>query len=270
MSRRSKTQKNRDKKRKNDLIGIAIISLVVIIAIIVFIVQSSIVSGTKSIDEVTNCPDKIKEDIVFIIDLTDTLNRTQDIIVRESIKSKVFNSNNQTRFNFYLLTENIDDFQVYLTICNPGDGSDANEFISNKRRLAQRWEEGFKNHIDDIMNLLSTTPEAKYSPVVESIKIASVERFFNSDAERKKLILISDLLQHSSGFTNYKNNYSSESAVTNSYLIQNRPYLRNVEVEVLYIYRPNASTLQTNKHALFWQNIIGESDGYLKEMQVVR
>lgn len=270
MTRKTRAQKRKDKKRSNDIWGVAIIILIVIAVIAILVLRNSVLKGSESIDEVTNCPASTKEEVVFIIDLTDTLNRTQDSIVREVIRSKVFAADRQTRFSFYLITEDINDFDIYLTICNPGDGSDANEFIANKRRLYEKWEQGFKIHIDDIMHLLTITPEARYSPIIESIKIASVERFFNSKAGRKKLILISDLLQHSTGFTNYRMDYSPESATSNPYLVQNRPYLSNVEVEVLYLFRPSTSSLQTNKHSLLWQRIISESGGYIKNIQVVR
>lgn len=270
MSRKTRSQKRKDKKRSNDIWGIAIITLIVIAVVAVLILRNSILKGSESIDEVTNCPANIKEEVVFIIDLTDTLNRTQDGIVRETIRSKVFAADSQVRFSFYLITEDINNFDVYLTICNPGDGSNANEFVANKRRLYDKWEQGFKVHIDDIMHLLTITPEARFSPIIESIKIASVERFFNSNADRKKLVLISDLLQHSAGFTNYRINYSPESAISNAYLVNNRPYLSNVEVEILYLFRPSTANLQTNKHGLLWQRIISESGGYIKNIQVVR
>lgn len=270
MTRKTRAQKKRDSKKKNDRTGIIIIAVVVVIVILAFVLQRSMLKNQVTLDTSTNCPSNIQEEVVVLIDVTDSLNRTQSHVVNEVVRREVFSSSVDTRFNFYLITETVEDFSTMLTICNPGDGSDANELVANKRRLYQRWEQDFKRHIDEIMDRLHHTPEARQSPIVEGLKIASVENFYNSPAVKKRLILISDLLEHSSGLSHYRTDYEPQLSQTSRFLRENRPHLSMVDIDIYYISRADVAHLQSNRHVLFWRTFLEDSGGKIRHLEVVR
>ncbi len=258
-------------KKKQDAQGL----LFLIVAAIVFLGAGFIYFQAKSnevtLDKVTLCRDDgvITTEHVVIIDATDNFNNTQALMAKKELNYLLDSSSQNSRFSLYVINKNIADKTPLLEICNPGDGSDKNEYTSNKRRLLKKWEKGFHNKITNEIDLLIDANVADSSPIMETIKYASVHSFYGSKAQHKKLILISDLLQHSASYSHYKSNGNYERFATDYLARTLTPSLNDVDVEILYLYRAKDASRQNRKHIAFWERYFAAGGGLVTRVKKV-
>jgi len=48
------------------------------------------------------------------------------------------------------------------------------------------------------------------------------------------------------------------------------PYLDGVSVKFMYVVRPAYRQLQTNKHMVFWENLVRQSHGVVEDVEMVK
>jgi hypothetical protein len=211
-------------------------------------------------DKVSLCREDgvITTENVILIDATDSFNSTQALMVKKEFKFILDNSEIDSRFSLYVINTNISDEKPLLEICNPGDGGDKSELTSNKRRLLKTWQENFYEKMITQVDFLIDVNVADSSPIMETIKYASVNSFYNSVAKNKKLILVSDLLQHTKNYSNYKESISYDTFSSRSIANSLTPSLNDVEIEILYLYRAKDANKQNRKHIAFWEQYFSE------------
>jgi len=93
-----------------------------------------------------------------------------------------------------------------LTVCNPGNPDAANPLISSPELIRQRLEDGFRAPLARLFEELVDADEAAASPVMETIQAISVTVLARASyaGVPKRLILISDLMQHSEHLSLYR------------------------------------------------------------------
>ena len=89
-------------------------------------------------------------------------------------------------------------FPPLIALCNPG--RTVSEWIGNPRRDYLRWRERFGKPLDDALTTLVQPAKGNLSPIVEAIGDV-VSRRENRPAGEKTIVLISDMLQNSPGFS---------------------------------------------------------------------
>lgn len=146
-----------------------------------------------------------------------------------------------------------------LTICNPGAPEKWDHLYKNAdvvRRLHQR----FYNDVEAKILQSLTFPEAKQSPVLEAVYGIGVRVFGAQDTRdaRKRLILVSDLMQNTRSLTFFTGQIDHEQWKKRRDARFSRPDLRNVAVTVFMIpgTRPD---LQNRSLAVFWGNVLTEA-----------
>ncbi len=259
----------RKNKKKQDLQGLLLIFIAVIVVLSVGFAYFQSKSNEITRDKNTLCRNDglVTVEHVIIIDSTDSFNKTQALMAKKELNSLLDNSSQESRFSLYVINKNIADEKPLLELCNPGDGSDKNEFTSNKRRLLQKWKEGFHNKIINEIDLLIDANIADSSPIMETVKYASVNSFYGSKAQKKKLILLSDLLQHSSSYSHYQENGNYDDFKSLNIANSLTPSLDNVDVEILYLYRTKDSNRQNRKHITFWEHYLTSGGGSLTRVK---
>ncbi|EWS97940.1 hypothetical protein BG00_12845 [Pseudoalteromonas sp. SCSIO_11900] len=256
-------------KKKEDTQGVLYLTLAILI--LLSLVASYFFLKTDQIDRdaVSLCRKDgvIKTDNVIIIDATDSFNETQSLLAKKELFSIVENSSVDSRFSLYVINTDLTDKKPIIEVCNPGDGTNKSELTSNKRRLYQQWKEQFHDKIIHHLDELIDINVANSSPIMETIKYASINSLFNSRARNKKLIILSDLLQHSISYSQYSkaDNFEQFSNRPISSLLI--PSLEGVEVEVLYLYRLKDTGRQNRKHITFWERFFAKSGGILTRVK---
>ncbi|WP_010178724.1 hypothetical protein [Glaciecola sp. HTCC2999] len=260
--------RTKNRKKKADLQGIVLLGVVVLSILCggfyYFKIQSEIVSRNK----VDLCRDDgfVARETAIIIDATDDFNESQALIVKKEFEKVIGKSLIDERFSVYVINENISDKKPLVVACNAGDGSDKNEYTSNLRRLKLAWEQQFFNKIVGQIDELVGEHEADESPIMEFIKFVSVETFYSSNANDKRLIIVSDMLHHTSSFSHYT---PTTNFFNSSYSLEVRPYLEDIEVNVLYVYRPQYAALQNRKHIEFWEKYFSDGNGSLVRVKTI-
>ena len=220
-------------------------------------------------DKITLCREDgiITTDHVIVIDATDSFNETQALLAKKELVSIIDRSPVDSRFSLYVINTDIADKKPIIEICNPGDGSDKSELTSNKRRLLEQWKEKFHDKIIDDIDSLIDIHIANNSPIMETIKYASINTLYNSNSKNKKLIILSDLLQHSSSYSQYQKTESFEQFSGQAVSSLLRPSLDDVAVEVLYLYRIKDKSRQNRKHITFWEKFFAKSGGSITRVK---
>lgn len=258
----------KNRKKKADRQGFILLgAVIIVIAAGVFYnfkIQSEIVLRNK--DNLCRNDGFVSRETAIIIDATDDFNESQALIIKKEFEKVIGKSLIDERFSVFVINENISDNKPLVVACNAGDGSDKNEYTSNLRRIKQAWKQQFYNRIVDKIDELVGEYQADESPIMEFIKFVSIETFYSSIADEKRLIVVSDMLHHTSSFSHYiptKNFFNS------SYSMEVRPYLDDIDVNVLYIYRPQYAALQNRKHIEFWEKYFSDGNGSLVRVKTI-
>jgi len=263
-------RRSRKTKKNADLIGYLIMSIVIVIMIVAgyFFFQAK--SEFVHRDDF-NCREDgiVSKETAIVIDATDSLNETQILFVNKKIKMILENSLLDEKVSFYILNNNEEQYSPRLSLCNSGDGKDKSELTSNKRRLKKQWNENFYNKIIDEVNSVVDAPLADSSPVLEMIKFVSINTMYESTAKEKRILLVSDMLHHTKQYSQYKTKPSPKDLDSLPYLKHSLPKLHDVDVEVLYVLRPNFYKLQTRGHIDFWDKYIQKAGGNLVHVESI-
>jgi hypothetical protein len=258
----------KNRKKKADLQGFILLGLVLLAIIIggvyYFKIQSERVARNK--DDLCREDGFVARETAIIIDATDDFNESQALIIKKEFEKVIGKSLIDERFSLYVINENISDNKRLIVACNAGDGSDKNEMTSNLRRLKQAWEQKFYNRIVNQIDELVGEHEADESPIMEFIKFVSVESFYSSNAAEKRLIVVSDMLHHTSSFSHYA---PTKKFFNSAYSIEVRPYLDDIDVDLLYVYRPEYAALQNRKHIEFWEKYFSDGNGSLVRVKTI-
>jgi hypothetical protein len=266
-------QRTRHRKKKSDDLKGMILIFFVILAVTGFIaVYVSISSSRVERNQATLCrvDGEIPRETALLIDATEGFSPSQSLLISKHMESIIETSLIDEKFTFYALNDNADTFSPLFEICNPGDGSDQNELTANVRRLYQSWETGFKQRITSNVQSLIDENGAESSPILEMLKFVAIQSMFDSAAPQKRLVVVSDLIHNTSEYSQYSEPSRFEHIENSPYLRQVLPDLRNVDVEILYIFRSNLNEIQNRGHIqLFWERLFTEAGGRIISVEAI-
>jgi hypothetical protein len=151
--------------------------------------------------------------------------------------------------------------------CNPGDGSGLSEYTANPRLAKQRWMEGFRQPLDEALDVGFQPTPAKTSPIIETVQRIAVDRFSGRAAEDipKSLVLISDMLEHEQDYSQYAGDLSYRRYKASRAYKKLQTDLHGADVTIYYIQRVTAKPLSSVDHIRFWAEWVRDNNGRLKE-----
>jgi hypothetical protein len=138
-------------------------------------------------------------------------------------------------------------------VCNPGTGSDLSRIYQNPELARKKWD-GFAAKLSSDIDRQISAPAVSASPIFEAIQSTALRTFGNAkyDGLPKRLVIVSDLLQHVPGkLSMYDGVPSFESFKATPYFSQVRSDLEGVSVLVFYLARPHVAK-QDRRHIAFW------------------
>jgi hypothetical protein len=212
----------------------------------------------------------VSRETALVIDKTDVFSKTQSMIVKKEIRKIIENSKVDERFTFYVMGENTEQNIDKLVVCNPSDGSDSSEFTANVKRLRKRWEDNFLNPLlESLSSVTDKKHTANASPILEMMKYASINTMYDSEALEKRMIMVSDMLHHTSSFSHYRKFDAYDNFKLTPYALEQTPHMDGVDVTILYLSRPKNTNLQTVRHVTWWESHILESGGMVERVKRV-
>jgi len=146
--------------------------------------------------------------------------------------------------------------RLLFSLCNPGDGRDANPLYQNTRRAQEKWDEAFGDALDRAVRRASGGRAANASPLIAGVRAAAADPEFASAIEARRFVLISDLLEFTPvtprrpGFSLY-----SPAATFDTWRAAdpNGPAeLSGVAVRIAPLDRPDDAAAQARARDSFW------------------
>lgn len=208
------------------------------------------------IDKETYCLKEAPEEItVVLIDHTDRISAVQ----RASLEQRLWDiareipKNSEIRvFAVDKVTDKV--LAPEISLCNPGSENDVNELTGNKTLAHMHYEERFREPLRQILDRIFNSDTASQSPIMEAIQSVTVTSFIGTKNQnaRKKLILVSDLLEHTDSFSHYRGIEDFEAYAKTSHWRTVKSDLDNVDVEIFFLRRDGADRLQTTDLRSFW------------------
>jgi hypothetical protein len=215
-----------------------------------------------ALDGVTLCPvDGPRAITVFLLDRTDPINAIQKEDLRNQIEAIVMDIPRYGKLEFYTV-EPIEGrpLRPRYAMCNPGRGEEIDPTIANPRRVEEMWRSGYRVPLEEALDDIIEFGSASSSPIMESIQSVAVTEFGpgkRSDATLR-LVLASDLLQHTRGYSHYRGIEDFERFRASPYYRKVRADLRGVEIELLYLQRDKQIELGARKHVTFWEDYFAD------------
>jgi len=210
-----------------------------------------------TLDPETLCPTTGETSVTAVLlDGTDSLTEIQKALVRTRLADLKEALPIHGRIEVYTLgqvTGNL--LRPEIMLCNPGRGSDVSQLTANPKRVEKVWRERFSERLDLALDRVLDTRGEKTSPLMESIQSVGATAFAGARRASipKHLVIVSDMLQHTPGYSQYKGLGSFDSLQRTEYFRQVRPDLGGVDVTILYLRRPTRAGLQGGAHVTFWE-----------------
>jgi hypothetical protein len=207
---------------------------------------------------------------VFILDMSDALSEAQRLKLGTDLK-KIHRE--IPRFGLLELyavgTTPGQVIRPVLSVCNPGDGSDLNQLYENPTLARRKWM-AFQQKIDAELDKLMSDSGGNESPIMEAIQSTALRSFGPMEgASRRKLVIVSDLLQNVPGELSHYDGVPDFAAFKESaYFSRVRGDLSNVEVFVHYLVRPN-SPQKWPEHRLFWEQYFAAQGATVEQIEPV-
>jgi len=263
-SSRSRSRRRGGSETGKHAAGIALI----VLTLAVFGAGGYVMATKKSppkLDTASLCPtDGPRSATVILLDASDVL---PDVTKRE-LRTYLFDAAASVPeyglLEIRLLDPNSASGTPVFAKCNPGDGSGLDEFTGNPALARKRWEEGFRKPLEAALNGSMDQPtEAQTSPILSTIQSIAVDRFTGSRADSmpKTLIVVSDLIEHGPGYSQYSGDLSFERFRKSEHYRRVRTDLHGAEVTFRYIQRVTRKPINSANHIQFWTDWVKDSNG---------
>ena len=213
----------------------------------------------QAFDSATLCP--IAGSPVYIavvFDKTDAYNSVQQRFLKRYFSDFKMKLQPGTRIALYVIDDRRRDIITPdFEVCAPRTGNDANALYENPKLIKQRWLARFEKPLDQAIEGYMQPGTADISPILEILQVVSLSAFpIESTGTVKKIILVSDMLQHTSEWSHYRNQMDFTALEQTAYFQRIRTDLQGAEVQILYVRRDGMEKLQTKRHAFFWADYI--------------
>jgi len=260
----ARNRKRRQRKQRKNRLGLAlIVGVLALVSALSYFVYDRHRQQT-TFDTATLCPlAGSPAYIALVFDKTDAYNSVQQRFLQRYFDAFKANLMPGTRLSLFVIGDRdrrilAPDFEV----CAPRTGNDANALYENPKRIKKRWRERFEMPLDQAIAGFMEPSSTDYSPIMEILQVVSLSAFpSESNHADKKIILISDMLQHTPEWSHYRGQLDFAALEQTAYFQRIRTDLKGAEVQILYVRRDGMENLQTTRHAFFWSDFISAIGG---------
>ncbi|MBE8158610.1 MAG: hypothetical protein HAW59_04380, partial [Betaproteobacteria bacterium] len=140
-----------------------------------------------------------------LIDATDSLSAAQTKAVADKTNALRGRLKLHEWLGVFVLNEdNLTLPQPNIALCNPGNEDTCNPLVVNCEDARLRFNNEFAAPMAAAVQDLAELPPRAVSPILEMIRAVALDRNFDS-SQKRRLIIISDMLQNVPEYSHYKN-----------------------------------------------------------------
>ncbi len=143
-------------------------------------------------------------------------------------------------------------------LCRPP--SHGNDLYENNRKITKDFYQRFLVPVTAALEQSLTTEVGERSPILETLQLISRSQEI-ADSGRKTLIVVSDMLQNTAGFSHYLERRSYEDFVRSGFAADVKADFRDWNIIVIYLRRYQDRRLQQAAHLDFWQRYFHDAGG---------
>jgi hypothetical protein len=223
----------------------------------------------EPLDKNTNCPLSGPREVhVILFDRTDPILPQQAQRIRQRMQQLRDSAAFGKRFDLYTVEgDSRSVLNPIRSICSPNRPEDANILIENPEFIRKKYQEDFVSVLDKTIDDLLQNSTRNVSPIIESMKAASITSFGPFEARNIpfRLTIISDMVQHTPAHSHFRSEPNFSALQKSDAWRSVRPNLFNAQVNVLYLLREEARRggvpIQNRGHQEFWVQVVGASNG---------
>jgi hypothetical protein len=229
--------------------------------------------NTRDVDHSSGCPNDHYDSVTAVmIDLTDPLDPIQGAALRNALLKVRDTVPRFGRLEIYPLAATTDrTIAPVFSACSPGKGSDVSSRLYGNPELADKiWHRTFGDKIDQIIGGLQKLPAQDNSPILEGIQSVTVTAFgtpIARDAEEKRLVIVSDMIQHTGEYSFYQGAPKFSAFKGTEYFLRVKPEMRGAKADIFLIVRATKRNVQQPPLYQFWVDYFEASDGDLRDWE---
>lgn len=166
-------------------------------------------AAEMSVDPETLCPTSggPTAETAILFDLTDPLAPAQSSQLLQYLEREFAEARIGTQFTMGVVSETPAEWGATAPLCKPRSGADVNALTQNVTMVKRQYDERFLAPLEANLRQMISASGANSSPIMESLQalIADTPGFLTFGGPRK-VIVVSDLLQHSEAMSFYRGN----------------------------------------------------------------
>jgi len=215
------------------------------------------------LDDDTLCPKnrEIGRHIVFLVDQTDPLTGSQKDYLLNRVRGARSELKRFDKVSIYTIEDQGKLPEIRFSLCNPGSKADLeNDWWLSRFNTASWWErdytEKFEAPLLKVADDLTQATSLAESHITATISLVSRTDGFTSDLSNRRLIVLSDLLENTSAYSQYAEKSGGDLSLDRFQAAGSGPTpdLAGAEVEIVYLARDNGQKVQSEKHLDFWRS----------------
>ncbi|MGO9547214.1 MAG: hypothetical protein ACLPPF_20770 [Rhodomicrobium sp.] len=244
-----------------DIVGYIIIFVVAAIMVTLGLVFRDIKKNQVRTDPTTYCKlhEPLEEATIVIIDKTDPFSPAQQAIIREKLLQIKEGIAQYSRLSIHILWNEKElaagNRQLMFSLCNPGQRKDANRFYENPGMIQANYDKTFRIQFDNILAGLLQPGTAAFSPIADTFFGAIEAEEAVKNAKKKRIILISDLLEYTKDANFYDPKLVSWEKLKARMSADSPACLRDTTVEVIAVTRDKKFQLQNTLLKDAWRKL---------------
>ena len=240
-----------------------------------------VASAVDDINPRTLCPKGgSKTQTILLIDTSDVLPTVAQARLEELLKN-FYNPDTENYIKqggeliVYRIASEVSDMGAPINACSPGNPKDrtwTDNLFTGKYDQLRQWRR-FLKRIKQALPKPDEQIAQSGSPLLESIAVVAAKHIPNigTGKNRKptRLILFSDMMQHSKNLSHYKTLPGMAQFKTLRGFAEMDSKLSDVEVRLFYIRRTGLESKQTRDHYYWWTQVIEQAGGIILEQRLL-
>jgi hypothetical protein len=220
-----------------------------------------------ALDPETLCPvDRpIAGHSVVIVDRTDIWSPSVGATLTEIIEAAQRNTQTHQKFSIVSLDAE-QSVRPIFSVCNPGAPSFMSDLYRGRRYTQRDFEERFVGAAERVITTLREPAEAETSPIIEYVHRWLGADDFNGDIAARRLILISDMRQHSALYSLYRT--PGGDGLSEVVEDQFGPSARGVAVDVYFVAHGRDHDVSEDEARSAWERALGDIGASLVWRQI--
>jgi len=148
---------------------------------------------------------------------------------------------------------------ILFSKCLPRPPERANPLFENARMMQATWDEEFAQALESALRSAGSSGPQRASPIVAGLRAVAADPDFGAELPHRRLVLVSDLLEHEPGrFSLYVS--GADYAAWRASSPAGAPDLSRVEMRIVPIDRPDHAQRQADAMEGFWPAFFDAAD----------